>query len=149
MIKIVMRDENLNLESRCSGVLINNERGDGRPLILTAFHCLDEDDSNTVEQDEQDAMANWLFVFNYQSDVCAQPAAPGPLESEFMVAGATFIDGDCGKADWALLELSEPIPGDFNAYYAGWRRANEKPSSGVCISHPLGDIKKIATYKEA
>jgi hypothetical protein len=45
----------------CSGSLMNNTAKDGRPFILTAFHC---QDGYTPEYDL------WRFDFNYESPTC-------------------------------------------------------------------------------
>jgi hypothetical protein len=38
------------------------------------------------------------------------------------------------------------MPDSYNAYLAGWDRADETTYGGVSIHHPKGDIKKISTF---
>ncbi len=133
----------------CSGVLLNNERRDGRPYLLTAFHCLDGDKNASLDNNEKQESQNWQYVFNYMATTCANPATE-PL-IEYYIYGAKFHTGRV-KSDFALLELSARPPGNFNAYYAGWDRTDFKgknrPKNVVGIHHPKGDIKKISTSKK-
>lgn len=48
----------------CTGNLINNTKQDGRPLLLSAFHC---QDGYTPLYDL------WRFDFNYESSSCENP----------------------------------------------------------------------------
>ena len=45
-----------------------------------------------------------------------------------------------------MLRFLENIPPKYNPYYCGWDASTGNSSSGVCIHHPDGDIKKISTY---
>ncbi len=129
----------------CSGVLLNNERRDGRPYVLTAFHCLDADKNGILALFEKNAPSNWVFVFNYQAGQCGNPNQnPG---FQYQISGAYFRAARA-QSDFALLELSTRPPGDFNVFYAGWSnddfRSKSIPSVAA-IHHPQGDLKKIAT----
>jgi PKD repeat protein len=44
------------------------------------------------------------------------------------------------------LELNSNIPSGYNAFFAGWNRANTAATSGVGIHHPAGSAKKISTF---
>jgi len=60
IVKIVSREgEYIGL---CTGSLVNNEREDGTPYILTACHC---GETSTEEEFNQ-----WQFYFNYESETC-------------------------------------------------------------------------------
>ena len=41
--------------------------------------------------------------------------------------------------------MNQTIPDSYDPYYNGWNRTNVPGTSGVCIHHPAGDIKKIST----
>lgn len=114
----------------CTGALINNTEQDGRPLLVSAFHC---QDGYTPLYDF------WRFDFNYESKDCVSPSSEPLLNS---IIGCTQLAG-YQKTDFLLLELSRKLPGAFNAYFLGWNRADESPASGSIIHHPRGDIKKI------
>lgn len=133
----------------CTGTLLNNERNDGKPIFLTAFHCLDADDNLSLSQDEIDAVQYWVFAFNYQSSGCSNPINEPSLDQS--VSGAILINAN-HNTDYALLQLNHRPAKNYGVYYSGW--SNEyygwsifnRPYNGVCIHHPKGDIKKISDY---
>lgn len=43
-----------------------------------------------------------------------------------------------------LVEIGTTPPDSFNVIYAGWDRSGTPATATACISHPNGDIKKIA-----
>ena len=115
----------------CSGVLLNNTEQDGAPYVLTARHCGTPSVGQTV---------TWRFDFNYQSSTCADPIDTPSAQS---ITGATVIAAGSGIGDFALLELSQPIPEYYDVVFAGWSIKDNAPSSSVTIGHPKKDIKKI------
>ena len=121
----------------CSGVLLNNVEQDGKPYVLTARHCGNPSVGQTV---------NWRFDFNYQSDTCADPTDTPTAQS---ITGATVVAAASGIGDFALLELSQPIPEYFDVVFAGWSIKDHIPSSTVTIGHPKKDIKKITVDDDA
>lgn len=120
----------------CTGSLVNNTRNDGRPLLVSAFHC----------QDGYTPLYNfWRFDFNYESLGCTNPDEEPLLNS---ITGCKQLAG-YQKTDFLLLELSRQLPGAFKSYFLGWNRADAAPSSGGIIHHPRGDIKKIGIDRNA
>ncbi|MBW8051868.1 MAG: T9SS type A sorting domain-containing protein [Cytophagales bacterium] len=119
----------------CSGALVNNLRSDLRPYLLTANHCVTSSSAGNI--------SDWLFIFNYQSPICANPI--DQPTTTYSISGSLLRASRSGS-DFALLELSASPPGDFNTYYAGWYKDNARPENGVGIHHPSGDIKKISVY---
>jgi len=114
----------------CSGALINNVREDGTPYFLTANHCI-----NT------EAEANTLVVyFNYENSSCSSSDA----STSQTLSGATLKSGST-YSDFSLLLLTEYPKEEYNAYFAGWDVQGNNPESGVCIHHPAGTPKCIAT----
>ncbi len=117
--------------SWCTGVLVNNTAYDGTPYILTAEHCL-----NDENQDLADVS---VFQFNYESEACF--GEDGPLDMS--IAGAQLISvGD--SLDFSLIRLSANPPASFGVYYAGWDRTQFQTSATASIHHPFGDVKKIS-----
>jgi V8-like Glu-specific endopeptidase len=118
-----------NGTQRCTGTLVNNTRQDGAYYILTAGHCINrEDEANAA-----------VFYFDYESPYCDGPDGKA-MKS---LSGATLkATGD--NLDFSLLELLEPIPYHYNAYYAGWDYTGKAPVSGFTIHHPNGDVKKYS-----
>ncbi|MDR2928416.1 MAG: T9SS type A sorting domain-containing protein [Cytophagaceae bacterium] len=128
----------------CTGSLLVNERMDGKPFFLTAFHCLDGDDNKSLNQSEKNDVQNWAFVFNYQSPTCSNPATE--LSLAHFISGANYIKAH-DKSDYALLQLNQKPPPNYNVFYNGW--SNDKrhmTNTGVTIHHPNGDIKKISEW---
>ncbi|HET6567396.1 MAG TPA: T9SS type A sorting domain-containing protein [Rhodothermales bacterium] len=115
--------------STCSGALINNEREDHFPYILTANHCYTD----------LYGTANWIFYFNYESPTCTNQN--GSL-SEYIVGASLVARFD--SSDFALVSLIRDVWKSYNAYYAGWSATGTTPSSTTSIHHPQGDIKKIS-----
>ena len=115
----------------CTGNLVNNTKKDGKPLVLSAFHC----------QDGYTPMYDfWRFDFNYQSVTCTNPLAE-PVYSS--INGATLLSSRF-ENDFLLFELSGSIPSSFNPYFLGWNRLLTGPQKSKMAHHPKGDIKKMA-----
>ncbi len=113
----------------CTGALINNTSSDGKPYVLSADHCYTNPGSV-------------VFWFNWQSPTCANPPSSPPYD---------YVSGASNKArysnsDMWLMEINQPVPSNFNVYYAGWNKTNDNNISGKIwgIHHPSGDIKKIS-----
>ena len=117
----------------CSGAVINNTANDGTPYILTANHCY---------QGTSPGPGSWVFRFNWESPTCT-PTTNSSYQtmtgSQVRVRTATSTS----STDCCLLELNQPIPSNYNAYFAGWSRSTTAPPSGIIIHHPTLDIKKI------
>jgi|GEM_PF-1483064 len=112
----------------CTGTIVNNVREDGIPYFLTAAHCASSFN-----------VASWVFVFNYESAGCTNQNGP----TNQTVSGCTQ-KAIYEPSDFVLLQLNNTPPTDYDVYFAGWDANNTPPTSGVAISHPSGDIKKIA-----
>lgn len=121
------------LQKFCTGVMINNAKGDGRQLLLTANHCVFTDLSNSIAG------------FNYERQTCSPTASiSGPQTAhgmKLLARGST--------SDFALFEVVEKIPLSYNVYLSGW----DANIPNVTISdtfggihHPSGDVKKISLY---
>lgn len=116
----------------CSGSLINNTKRDGKPYILSAYHCSD----GLVPDYSQ-----WTFYFNYESPTCQNPQTE-PISRSIQGCAQRAAGAE---TDFLLLELDYRIALDVNAQYLGWNRdSTVLPTSTAMIHHPLGDIKKYA-----
>ena len=113
----------------CSGAAVNNTANDGTPYVLSADHC--------------DVGATDLFLFNYWSPNCT-PNSDGNTSD--IVVGC-IPRANNSNSDFALVELADEIPAEYNAYLSGWSRQNTAPPSSVSIHHPRGDVMKI-TFDE-
>ena len=117
----------------CTGTLVNNVRQDQTPYFLTAEHC----GSEASEFD----LSQWIFYFNYETPECQKDIEPISNTVSGCVRRAKGAD-----SDFALLEFNNPVPEEYDPYYAGWDASGKGSPSGVCIHHPAGDLKKISTY---
>ena len=115
----------------CTGQLINNVNNDNTPYFLTANHCI---------LDAGDDPSTWSFIFNYKSAICS-PSENGLLGNS--VFGAE-VKASNNTSDFALLQLNQSPPDEYNIYYSGWSRNIEGISSAVGIHHPSGDVMKIS-----
>lgn len=115
----------------CTGNLMNNTREDGRPLVLSAFHC---QDGFTPLFDL------YRFDFNFEAEACTNPGAEPSRQS---ILGCTRLAGR-QENDFILFELFSTVPASFDPYYLGWDRSDNDPQAATLIHHPRGDIKKIA-----
>jgi hypothetical protein len=113
----------------CSGVLINNTNQQNRPLLLTAQHCI-------VNQNDA---SKTIFVFGYESPWCHGPDGRVTHSLSGSVLQSTNPD-----IDFSLVELSSFPPFVYRPYLAGWDVSGTIPLSTVAIHHPEGDVKKIS-----
>ncbi|MDA9898044.1 T9SS type A sorting domain-containing protein [Flavobacteriales bacterium] len=134
----------------CSGSLVNNTAEDCKPYILTAEHCAYDNDNNVYANAND--LNQWVFYFNYESDVCENPSTN---PSSNTISGGSFVSRSSNNGNWSgtsdfyLLELNSNLPFDYGLFAAGWDRNTSPSASGVGIHHPSGDIKKISRYTES
>jgi hypothetical protein len=115
----------------CTGTLVNNTNNDNTPYFLTANHCL---------TDAGDDPATWSVIFNYKSPDCS-PSQNGLLGNS--VFGAEVLASNSIN-DFALLELNQEPPEDYNVYYSGWSRNIDGITDATGLHHPSGDVMKIS-----
>ncbi|MFC2137223.1 T9SS type A sorting domain-containing protein [Bacteroidota bacterium] len=119
----------INSDKFCTGTLVNSTSIEIKPYVLTANHCVyDEDDAEDI-----------LVVFNYESPYCN--GTDGSVEHS--ISGAT-LKATSTNLDFSLIELSAMPPDSFKPYYAGWNNENTASIYTTSIHHPAGDVKKIS-----
>lgn len=123
----------------CSGTLINNTMGDGTPYFLTANHCADGTPTQYFSQ--------FQIYFHYECPFCQCSTEPGMIT----YTGVTKIASSpiSGGSDFLLLKLKNTTWSKLKndgLVLNGWSKTATASSSGVCIHHPAGDVKKISTY---
>lgn len=129
--------DNPNLCYQCSGSVINNYNFDNIPYILTANHC--------INGEVMDHLDEAIFVFNYNSVGCGSSLA----FQDYQIVGGNLrahLHGTIGS-DFALLELFNDIPLQYNVLWAGWDRASGAILQGqdvIGIHHPDGSFKRIS-----
>ncbi len=116
----------------CSGALLNNTSQDGAQYFLTAYHCVENLNTNYT-----------VFLWNYQASTCDGSWASQSQSVTGGILRAASYD-IYSSPDFALLEITPAIPESYNVYYAGWTRSTAFPDQPVGIHHPDGDIKKIS-----
>lgn len=121
----------------CTGTMLNNTLENRRPFLLTANHCIDN----------EMLAANTAFYFNYESPYCEAPHSSYSSANEFFLSGSSLLatkNDDEGALDFALLEIAEEIPENFDVVFAGWSASDVAPNYSIAIHHPAGDVKKIS-----
>jgi len=126
---------------QCTGALVNNFRDNYAQYFLTARHCTDD-------------VSNWSnteFYFNYQNTFCNSEDryAFDNYFDNYKVQGSKLIGYcDVSWSDNALLLITEPIPIQFNVFYAGVDIKKKKMGNKVtCIHHSKGKPKRIVSGK--
>lgn len=140
----ILKPYNNNIFALCSGSLLNNTAEDYKPLLLTAFHCID-DGSGGLAQSEKDEANNWVIQFGYIRENCES----GSSMQTFEYFGAEFLAGwNQVKTDFVLLELLDnPKSGENNfpdVFYNGWDRTGDIPNNVGGLHHPDGDYMKVS-----
>lgn len=127
----------------CSGALVNNTAEDLKPYILSAYHCLDIEDTPVTQQE----LNKYIFYFHFERTGCENTSAPASYKT---ITGCKKVAGMPldGGSDGLLLLLNQQIPEDYDVYYNGWDRSNTAAQSGVGIHHPAGDYMKISTFNQ-
>ncbi len=133
----------INGENACSGTLINNTLNDGKPYLLTASHCLNNQFTIT-NPDYETIAGNIVTFFNYESPLC-DPVMRG---TEEMSMASTRFRATNESTDMALLELKETPPAYYQPYYAGWNAKDEGTAPYAGIHHPGGSVKRVNTTKQ-
>jgi PKD repeat protein len=121
---------------------MNNTAQDFSGLLLSAAHC-SKDFSGGVASDLD--YLQWIFYFNYEYSGCTPSATTNSSVVGAVKLATSETPSDIGS-DFLLLKTLKNIPAQYNAFYCGWDAGNGNSSSGVCIHHPDGDVKKISTY---
>lgn len=127
----------LNGNTYCTGTFINNARQDGKPYILTAAHCLNNNP----------ALGSRTVVFmNYESPRCMSDIQ---ASEEFSLSGCE-TRALSNEVDFALLELDELPAADYRPYFAGWSidMARSQQAPFTCIHHPYGEAKRYAIEED-
>lgn len=121
----------------CSGALMNNTAQDGKPYVLSAFHCTDR---MTVDY------SLTTFFFNYEAPACANTNTEPALQS---LQGCAVRAG-LRETDFLLLELNQRIPTTYNPLFLGWNRDSMTlPTATHMVHHPVGDVKKYSRDSRA
>lgn len=122
----------------CSGTLINNTENDGKPYILTASHCLNNN-FEVKDPDYEIVAGNIITFFNYESPLC-DPVIRG---TEEMSMASAIFKATNESTDMALMELRETPPVYFQPYYAGWNAKDQGKASYIGIHHPKASVKRF------
>lgn len=124
----------------CSGSILNNQKQDYTPYFLTAFHCLDGDQSGVLSTAEKSAPENYLFRFKYNSPTCT----PSSESTCYISYNTAYYRAGSQPSDFVLLRFQRQIYANEGIPFLGWDRSGNTPTSGVVIHHPIGDVKKIS-----
>ena len=127
-------------DRKCTGSLITTADLSETPFFLTANHCI----SGNAEDNPD--LSGYTFYWNYEASECDDPSVE---PDTITTSGATLVANNLAS-DFALLLLTEDPKTltNYTPYYLGWDFSGSSGDPGVCIHHPMGDIKKISTVKE-
>lgn len=123
-----------------TGSLLNTTSQNQAPLFLTGNHCVAGYDAMSSPN-----LDDYVFYWNYEAPGCVNPSS----EPEYYTTSGATLLANNQDTDFALLRLTED-PRDiigFSPYYLGWDKSGSSGNPGVCIHHPMGDVKKISTVK--
>ncbi|QZT37955.1 trypsin-like peptidase domain-containing protein [Halosquirtibacter xylanolyticus] len=113
----------------CTGTLMNSNRADKPPYVLTANHCIGS---------EEEA-ATTHFHFNYESFPC-----DGLEGNQSQIVNGSVLRATAVDLDFTLVEMNESPALEYNPYYAGWDVSGEVTEEVYGIHHPEGDVKKYS-----
>lgn len=127
----------INGNTYCTGTLLNNTAQDGKPYLLTASHCL---------QNNPSLGGRVVAFLNYQSPRCRTDIRGS---EEFSVSGSK-IRALSNEVDFALLEFDQLPPADFRPYLAGWSTGTTSTHAPfTSLHHPNGEVLKYAVDTNA
>lgn len=129
-----------------TGSLLNNTAQDYRPYILTAFHCIDSENTpncndGVLNANEIANAENSTFRFQYKKTTCNGSS----INSTFTYNRA-YLRAYWRDTDFALMELRENIHFSYfnRISFLGWDRSGNVPTIGTVIHHPKGEPMKIS-----
>ena len=137
VVRIMLRMDEYSI-GWCTGSLVNNTARDLAPYVLSAAHCVEDVVSSNYYN-------YFVFHFNYESAGCTT----GSVEPTSKTMTGASLKALGSSSDFLLLRLNQNVPTNYNAYWNAWNNTTNASTSGVCIHHPSGDIKKISTYNTA
>ncbi|MEM6770769.1 MAG: carboxypeptidase-like regulatory domain-containing protein, partial [Bacteroidota bacterium] len=121
----------------CTGNLINNTARDGRPYLLTGFHCMN---GFTPLYDL------WSIDFDYRFTGCTDEVTE-PTPTTY--TGVAFRAGRF-ETDFLLLEIMDVDFASEDHYFAGWdRNSGDVPGVVRHFHHPQGDVQKVSMTSAA
>ena len=123
----------------CTGVLLNNAREDGAPLVLVARHC-------ARGREPGETIPHWKFYFGRRSPRCnddVSPRVPLCTIANKCIGGGTIVAATpgtefTGSTDFVLMRMSREVPSSFNAYYAGWAIDRWSMQAATILGYPRG-----------
>ena len=113
----------------CTGTLINNTSNDGRPLILSAAHCLENPDQ----------IESIVVIFGRHKLINDSNLDAIEWRSSF---GAD-LRAISYPGDYLLLELREEVPFELMPVYLGWNSKATQQSVVSTIHHPSFEYKQF------
>lgn len=129
----------------CTGTLINNETNNGRPFFLTAFHCIDRNKNNVIDQEELDLLTITNFQFRFWRTQCN-----GTVNNAFIEFTGAILRASAQNSDVVLLELTNPPGIGDLVNYAGWNRQTSSPpdNNSFILHHPQTVDMRVTSTKK-
>ncbi len=117
----------------CSGTLLNDGRNSYTPYVLTAQHCI-------ADQDAADSVSSYWFYWSAQ---CGDTSTPS-MDASTVHGGADLLYSNA-STDTALLRLRQPAPA--RALFAGSYFGPDWSTQDKVFSlhHPSGALLKLSS----
>ncbi|MDH6311447.1 hypothetical protein M2137_000197 [Parabacteroides sp. PFB2-10] len=128
----------------CTGVMINNTENDGKPYLLTASHCINNNFKITDPEAFHVQAGTIVTFFNYNSPLC-QTIVRAAEEQSMASTRLVAMNED---TDMALLQLVETPPAYYQPYYAGWNIAEQPEGPYFNIHHPQASLKRYNWFDD-
>src|SRR5690606_13700060 len=79
----------------------------------------------------------------------AEPECPGntiiEADTRLETSYGAMVVAKNSQSDFFLMRINNPIPEDWDVVFSGWNRSADVPEGpSFCMSHPSGDLMKIA-----
>ncbi|SCY43806.1 Por secretion system C-terminal sorting domain-containing protein [Nonlabens sp. Hel1_33_55] len=140
----------------CSGTLMNNTSENAVPYFLTANHCIGFAANGDKRPDGIgagfDAISTVAFGFQWFTNTpdCATTRDTNGPEQPINVLTGGQLKANNDDSDFALFQINQLPPAEWNLFYAGWNRSSTAiPTFQFGLHHPSTDIMKFARNDEA
>lgn len=130
--------------SNCTCTMLNNEAANGRPIALTALHCIDLNNDKYLSTTELSYLSSAYITFRNWQTGCGTNVD----ELGVRFTGVALRQYST-MSDFAVIELLNPPGIGDGVNYAGWNRQASPPNddASFVIHHPDGEDMRYTTTR--
>ncbi|OBZ90822.1 Protease 1 [Choanephora cucurbitarum] len=88
----------------------------------------------------------YMVLLSYQEKSCRSSSK---FKRRLKTLRGLILLNSSNISDYAILELKERIPEEYNVYLAGWTTETKPDWPLIGIHHPQGDVKKLSIYNNS